>query len=230
LLFSLHVRNLALINNTTIEFEKGFNVLTGETGAGKSLIMKALKLLLGAKASKDDIRHGEEFAMAEGIFTVDDEDTKKLLCEFDIFPDEENMIFISRKISEDGKNICKINDRPVPIAKLKSVSSLLMDIHGQNDTKIIDEKARLSIIDGFGKIQKNEYTEAYKNYTESKKLLEEALSNEENKELRLDMIKYQLSDLTRHSFKEGEEEKLLERSKLLKNSEKINNAVIAVSE
>ncbi len=230
MLLSLHIENLALIKNTTIDFDKGFNVLTGETGAGKSLVMKALKLLIGAKCSKDDIRFGEESALAQGCFVVTDNTTKEKLSEIDVFPDEEDYIFISRKITSDGKSSCKINERPIPLSKLKSVSSLLMDIHGQNDTGIIDEKARLEIIDGFGKTDKSRYSDAYKSYYEEKKKLEEAEKNEESKDLRLDMIKYQLSDLTKHSFKSGEEEKLSERSKLLKNSEKINRGVNAVVE
>lgn len=230
MLLSLHVENLALIKNTTIEFDEGFNVLTGETGAGKSLIMKALKLLIGSKCSKDDIRFGEESALSQGCFVIDDHFTKEKLLELDISPDEDDFIFISRKITADGKSSCKINERPVPLAKLKSAATLLMDIHGQNDTGIIDEKAQLSIIDGFGKTDKSSYLEAYKQYAEEKSKLEEALKNEENKDLRLDMIKYQLSDLTKHSFKAGEEEKLSERSKLLKNSEKINRGVCAVTE
>ncbi len=230
MLLSLHVENLALITNTTIEFDKGFNVLTGETGAGKSLIMKALFLLIGAKASKEDIRLGEESALAEGCFSVTDDVTKEKLSELEIIPDEEDNVFISRKITSDGKSGCKINDRPVPLSKLKSVSRLLMDVHGQNDTGIIDEQTQLHIIDGFGKIDLSDYTSTYKEYSEEKKKLEEAIKNEENKDLRLDMIKYQLSDLTKHSFKPQEEEKLLERSKILKNSEKINRAVSTVAQ
>ncbi len=230
MLFSLHIENLALIKNTTIEFDEGFNILTGETGAGKSLVMKALKLLIGAKASKDDIRHGEESALTEGCFSITDEYTKKMLEEADVFPDEEDNVFISRRITSDGKSSCRINDRPVPLAKLKGIASMLIDIHGQNDTKIIDEKAQLLIVDGFGKTDFTEYTAAYRNYVEEKRKLEEALKNEENKDLRLDMIKYQLTDLTKYSFRHGEEEKLLERSKLLKNSEKINRGVISALE
>lgn len=230
MLLSLHVENLALITNTTIEFSNGFNVITGETGAGKSLIMKALKLIIGAKASKDDIRFGEESALSEGLFIVDDSATKEKLTEYDVYADEEDYILISRRITAEGKSVCKINDRPVPLSKLKSVSALLMDIHGQNDTGIIDEKTQLSILDGFGKTDLFAYAESFKKYAEEKKKLEDALKNEENKELRLDMIKYQLSDLTKYSFKAGEEEKLSERSKLLKNSERINRGVCTVIE
>ncbi len=230
MLFSLHIENLAIIKNTTIEFEQGFNVLTGETGAGKSLVMKALKMLIGSKVSKDDIRYGEDYAISQGCFTVNDPKAEKALAELDVFPDEEGLIFIERKITSDGKSGCKINERPVPLAKLKSVSQIFLDIHGQNDTKILDEKSRISILDGFGKISLEKYSTSYKEYVEAKNSLEKALSNEENKDLRLDMIKYQLSELTRHSFKEGEEEKLLERSKILKNSEKINHAVVTAVE
>lgn len=230
MLFSLHIENLALIKNTTLEFNEGFNVLTGETGAGKSLIMKALKLLIGSKASKDDIRFGEEFALSEGCFSVTDSYTSEKLSQLDVSPDEEGNVFLSRKITSDGKSTCKINERPVPLLKLKNVSALLMDIHGQNDTRIIDESTQLEILDGFGKTEKDKYLEHYKNFSESKKKLEEALKNEENKDLRLDMIKYQLSDLTKHSFKPGDEEKLTERGKILKNSEKINHAVCEVRE
>ncbi len=222
MLLTLHIENLAIIKSTTIEFKDGFNVLTGETGAGKSLIMRALKMLTGAKVSKDDIRKGDDFALAEGCFSDVNDD---ILASIDITADDDGMVFISRKITQDGKNSCKINDRPVPLSKLKAVTSLLMDIHGQNDTRIIDEKAQLSIIDEFAKINLESYSNAFKNYTEAKSKLEEAVSNESNKELKLDMINYQLSELTKHNFKNGEEAQLLERSKILKNSEKINNAV-----
>ncbi len=228
MLSSLHIENLALIKNSTVEFGNGFNVLTGETGAGKSLIMKALKLLIGAKANADDIRFGEEYALSQGCFEINDKYTEERLLEFDVIPDDEGNVYISRKVSSEGKSSCKINERPVPLTKLKAVSSILLDIHGQNDTKIIDEKAQLQFLDGFGKTDKESYFKAYKNFFEEKKKLEEAKKNEESKDLRLDMIKYQLSDLSKHSFKVGEEEKLSERSKILKNSEKINNAVITV--
>ncbi len=230
MLLSLHIENLALIKNSTVEFGKGFNVLTGETGAGKSLIMKALKLLIGAKVSTEDIRHGEEYALSQGCFEINDIYTEKKLAESDVFPDEEGNIYILRKITADGKSSCKINDRPVPLAKLKTISSVLLDIHGQNDTKIIDEKQQLHFLDGFGNPDKEGYSATYKSFAEEKKKLEEAKKNEENKDLRLDMIKYQLSDLSKYSFKEGEEEKLSERSKILKNSEKINHAVLTVRE
>ena len=111
MLLSLHVENLALIKNTTIEFDKGFNVLNGETGAGKSLIMKALKLLIGSKASKDDIRHGEESALSQGCFVINDSFTKEKLLEHDISPDEDDCVFISRKIiskSSSGSCICSV--------------------------------------------------------------------------------------------------------------------------
>ncbi len=230
MLLSLHIENLALIKNSTVEFGKGFNVLTGETGAGKSLIMKALKLLIGAKVSSDDIRHGEEYALSQGCFEINDKYTEDKLAEADVFPDEEGNIYVLRKITTEGKSNCKINDRPVPLLKLKAISSILLDIHGQNDTKIIDEKQQLQFLDSFGNPDKESYFSAYKNYAEEKKKLEEAKKNEENKDLRLDMIKYQLSDLSKYSFKAGEEEKLSERSKILKNSEKINYAVLTVQE
>ena len=139
MLYHLHVKNLALIDEIEIDFHDHLNILTGETGAGKSIILGSINLALGAKASADMIRSGEEEALVELVFIVEKEETIQKLKNLDVSIKEDGQVIISRKITEK-RSICKINDETVTIGKLKEVASFLLDIHGQHEHQSLLKK------------------------------------------------------------------------------------------
>ena len=134
MLLGLHVKNLALIEQAEVEFAEGLNILTGETGAGKSILIGSVALALGQKASRDMIRQGEEQAFAELVFSVEEEEKKEALKLLDITPDEDGLLIISRKLTPT-RSTSRINDETVTTARLRAVTALLLDIHGQHDSR-----------------------------------------------------------------------------------------------
>jgi DNA repair protein RecN (Recombination protein N) len=224
MLSSVHIENIALIKNIDISFGSGFNVLTGETGAGKSIILDALSLLCGARGDKDIIRTGETTALVEGIFSNLGDETLEALAANDVYPDEDGLLFIQRKLTADGKTTAKIGPRQVPASKLREISPLLLTIHGQQDTQILaDESKQLALLDGFAgndsvlKVYKAEY-EKFLSLKEKQNSLKNA---EEEKTFRLDMISYKLNEIEKARLTPGEEENLTAEKILLSNSEKI---------
>ena len=164
MLQSLTIKNIALIDNLTIDLEEGFNVLTGETGAGKSLIIDSIALLLGEKADKSLISYGEKFASVEAVFSTNLPVVLDRLEEFGL--ERENTIIISRKLSIDGKNECRVNGKSFTLSMLKAITSPLMDLHGQfQHQEILKESNQLKTLDAFGggkiKIALNEYKSVY---------------------------------------------------------------------
>ena len=135
----LHIENIAVIEKAEIAFGPGLNVLTGETGAGKSIILDALNLLTGERASKDLIRTGEKRALAEGVFTSVSGELADFLEEQGIAPEEDGSVYITRQVSSDGKNLCRINGRPVPLSTLKAMGELLLRCHGQQDSRSLTD-------------------------------------------------------------------------------------------
>lgn len=224
MLSSVHIENIALIKNIDISFGSGFHVLTGETGAGKSIIIDALSLLCGARGDKDIIRTGESFALVEGVFSDLDDETLEALAQNDVYPDEDGLLFIQRKLTADGKSTAKIGSRQVPVSKLREISPYLLTIHGQQDTQILaDESKQLALLDGFAgneafrKDYKAEY-EKYISLLEKQKSLKKA---EEEKSFRLDMLNYKINEIEKARLALGEEESLTAEKTLLSNSEKI---------
>ncbi|MBQ2325290.1 MAG: AAA family ATPase, partial [Clostridia bacterium] len=168
MLFSLHIRSVALIRQLDIDFSEGLTVFTGETGAGKSIIIDSIALLCGARSDKSIIRTGEDYAEVEGVFGMLSDDTVKALAEMDIEPDEEGNLFISRRIGADGRSVSRINGRVTPVGKLRSVSALLIDIHGQQDTtRLADESIHPVLLDlyaGNGKEKEKYLSDAVSEY------------------------------------------------------------------
>ena len=151
MLLGLHVKNLALIERADVEFTDGLNILTGETGAGKSIIIGSVGLALGAKASKDMIRQGEESALIELVFSVDDERKQSALKALDIVPDEDHQVIVSKKITQT-RSMSRINDETVTAARLRSVTSLLLDIHGQHEHQsLLHRHKHLEILDEYSR-------------------------------------------------------------------------------
>lgn len=225
---TLHIKNIGIIDDLSIDLNEGLNVLTGETGAGKTLIIDSLGIISGGRFSKEMIRKGETNSFVE-------------ICMYE--PENENSIdgniIVSREINSNGKNMCKINGRMVTVNELKNFMSKFIEIHGQNDNQsLLDNKFHLKYLDGFigDKIVdiKNQYKEKYEKYLEIKQELKNNYGDEKERERKLDLLRYQFNEIEEANLKVTEEENLEEKRKLMLNSEKIsknlNEADIAIGE
>lgn len=212
---TLHIKNIGIIEDITIDFNQGLNVLTGETGAGKTLIIDSLQIISGGRFSKEMIRKGENHSFVE-------------LCMYE--PKNENAldgnIIVSREISLNGKNMCKINGRMATVNELKEFMSQFIEIHGQNDNQnLLENKMHLNYLDGFigEKIlaKKQKYIELYDQYCEVKQELKNNFGDEKERQRKLDLLQYQIKEIEEASLKLGEEEELEEKRKMIVNAEKI---------
>lgn len=212
---TIHIKNIGIIDDLVIDLSQGFNVLTGETGAGKTLIIDSLNILAGGRFSKEMIRKGEDHSYVEA-------------CIF--LPEHKNAIegniIVSREIYTNGRNMCKINGRMVTVSELKDFMRDIINIHGQNDNQsILDKATHIGYLDSFigEKIDniKKKYRELYTRYCEIMKLLNENYGDKTQKERKLDLLKYQLNEIKTANLKVGEEEALQEKRTLMINAEKI---------
>lgn len=224
MLTQLHIENIAVIEKADIEFGKGLTVLTGETGAGKSIIVDSLGAVLGARTSRELVRTGAEYGVVSAVFETDA--AAKWFEDNDFEPEDE--IIIRRKISADGKNNCRVCGNPVTVSQLRQLGSLLLDIHGQNDGRqLMDEDSHLAYLDGFGKTS-NElaaFGEAYREYTACKREIDKLSMDEAEKERLADSLRYRIEELENAQLKVGEEDELIARRDLLRNSEKLTEAL-----
>ncbi len=213
---TLHIRNIGIIEDLSIDLNRGLNVLTGETGAGKTLIIDSLQIISGGRFSKEMIRRGETNSFVE-------------LCMYE--PEnrefQDGTIIVSREINNNGKNMCKINGRMVTVNELKSFMSKYIEIHGQNDNQnLLDNKLHLNYLDGFIgndiRKTKEEYLKLYLEYNEVKKELKENFGDDKEKQRKLDLLQYQVNEIEEAGLKEKEEEELEEKRKMFLNSEKIS--------
>ena len=216
---TLHIRNIGIIGDLSIELNNGLNVLTGETGAGKTLIIDSLKIISGGRFSKDMIRKGETNSFVE-------------ICMYE--PESQDAmdgnIIVSREINSNGKNMCKINGRMVTVNELKTFMSKFIEIHGQNDNQtLLENKYHLKYLDGYiGKDLSKvmcEYEEKYSRYQEILKELKNNYGDEKERERKLDLLKYQLNEIDDANLNENEEIELEEKRKIMMNSEKISNSL-----
>ena len=228
MLQNLHVKNLALIDETEVEFSEGLNILTGETGAGKSIIIGSINLALGQRVPKEMLKENGQPALVELIFSVDDEKVHQKLRELDI-ETEEDMIILSRKISS-GKAVARINGETVSASVLKEVASLLIDIHGQHEHQsLLSKKKHLDILDAYAKAEIGSKKERLAcAYGEYKKLKEEWNSSNIDSEERareLSFLEYEIKEIQEAAIKIGEDEELEEQFKRFSNGRKIMDAV-----
>ena len=228
MLLNLHVKNLALIEEVDVDFEKGLIVLTGETGAGKSLILGSVNIALGNKASKDMIRKGTDYSLVELTFSVS-ENCAKQLKKYDIYMEEDNIVTVTRKISE-GRSISKINGETLNIKTLKNVMSLLIDIHGQHDHQsLLYTKNHLDILDKFAKDSilelKEQIKEEYSKYTKLIKKLEEFNIDEGQKAREIEFAEYEVNEIESANLKPEEDVQVEEEFKKLSNSKEIVSAL-----
>lgn len=227
MLKSLHIENIAVVKNADIEFSGGFTVLSGETGAGKSVMIDSINMLTGAKVARDVIRTGESYALSEAVFDGLSDAVCEKLSELLIEP-EDGEIIVSCKLGLDGKTVNRINGRSVTRASLREISKVLISIHGQNDSKVLFNKnAYFDLVDSYGECfsERDTYREIYRALEETKRKLSALQCNEEEKARRRDMLEYQIKDIDSKKLKDGEEEALEAEKLRLKNIEKINKHI-----
>ncbi|MBQ8414815.1 MAG: DNA repair protein RecN [Clostridia bacterium] len=224
MLLSLHIENVAVIKNVDFDFTEGFMVLTGETGAGKSIVIDSINLLIGAKAERELIRHGESYAMVSGLFGDLSERTVGELNSLGISVDEDGTILVQRTVNSDGKNRIMINGRSVNLSLLKSVMPYLVSIHGQSDTAtLLDAKKHIGIIDVYAGCTEllSEYREAYSSLEKIRREKNEIIKKAHEGERLKEILEYQIKDIDSANLHSGEEEELVEKKVKIKNSEKI---------
>ncbi|MCR5785795.1 MAG: DNA repair protein RecN [Eubacterium sp.] len=232
MLETLHVKNLAVIDESEIEFGEGLNILTGETGAGKSVILGSANLALGAKASKDLIRSGKECALVEMVFWVKDDILKKKLEDIDIETEDERVI-LSRKITEQ-KSICRINSETVTASRLKQAAEVLIDIHGQHEhQKLLKSSNHLKLLDDFaaGKLKSflEDYKGKYAAYKNVLKELSESDLDDEGRKREISFTEFEINEIESANLKEGEDEELEEYFKKASNAKNINDALLTAN-
>lgn len=224
MLSELHIENIAVIEKTDIEFTDGLIVLTGETGAGKSIVIDSIGAVLGDRMSRDFVRRGADKGSVTACFEAPY--ASDWLSENEI--DAEDQLIIQRRISSDGKSSCRVNGVPVTAAQLRELGALLVDIHGQNDGRqLMDEKSHMAYLDRFGCLEAaiDEYRAEYKKFTAIKKEMSELQMDEIEKARLSDSLHYQIEELERAELKAGEYDSACARRDLLRNSEKLTEAL-----
>ena len=229
MLESLHVKNLALIKESEVFFYPGLNILSGETGAGKSIILGSIRLALGAKAGREFIRSGEEYALIELIFKSNRKEVTDMLKQLELPVEEDGMIFIQRKIM-DGRSVAKINGETVTGKGLKQIASMLINIHGQNDTaQLLDTKNYLDILDEYAWVEIEDIAakvaESYDTFAALKKELEENRSLDRNRDKELSLAEFELNEIDTANIKTGEDDELEDRYRLMNNAKRIVDGI-----
>lgn len=221
----LHIENIAIIEAADIEFAPGFNALTGETGAGKSIVIDSLSAVLGQRTSRELIRTGAEKAFVSAAFSGM---ASELTEELGIQPEADGTLLLQREIQTDGKNVCRVNGRPVTVGQLRALGARLLNIHGQHDgQQLLDEEQHIVYLDSFGRVESLAitYAEKYKNFTDIRRQIGALQMDEAEKVRRVDTLQYQIEELRRAKLTPGEEEELTARRGMLRNAEKFLDAV-----
>ncbi len=221
----LHIENIAIIEAADIEFAPGFNALTGETGAGKSIVIDSLSAVLGQRTSRELIRTGAEKAFVSAAFSGMAPELTEALG---IQPEPDGTLLLQREIQTDGKNVCRINGRPVTVGQLRALGARLLNIHGQHDgQQLLDEEQHIVYLDSFGRVETLAitYAEKYKDFTDIRRQIGALQMDEAEKARRVDTLQYQIEELRRAKLTPGEEEELTARRGMLRNAEKFLDAV-----
>lgn len=230
MLQNLSIKQFAIIDELEIQFSDGLTVLSGETGAGKSIIIDAIGQLIGMRASSDFVRHGEKKAIIEGIFDIDNSiEAISILSELGIDIDED-FLLVKREIFSSGKSICRLNNQTVTLQDLRKVMQELLDIHGQHETQsLLKQKYHLKLLDDYAEDKylklKEQYQDIFRSYKQKQKELEELESADQALLQRLDLMKFQYEELQEAQLKEDEEEQLESDINRIQNSEKLSIAL-----
>lgn len=224
MLSQLYINNIAVIQKATIELTDGLNVFTGETGAGKTILINAINAVLGGRTPKDLIRHGESKAVVSAVFTDLSDAHIQALSELGLQPEEDGSLLITREISADSKTVCRINGQPATVSMLKAAASRLIDIHGQHDNQQLTAPERhIGFIDSFGKLEEAlcKYTQLYSSLKALEHEEQGLQMSEADKAARIELLEYQIDEISKATLQPGEEEELTARRKLIRNSEKL---------
>ncbi|MBQ9460257.1 MAG: DNA repair protein RecN [Oscillospiraceae bacterium] len=218
----LHIENIAIIERADIEFARGFNALTGETGAGKSIVIDSLGAVLGQRTSRDLIRTGAPKAMVSAAFDGVD-GSIPALEENGVCPEPDGTLLLQRELSADGKNVCRANGRPITVSQLRAIGAALLNIHGQHEgTALLDETQHLAYLDRFGHMEPrlDSYAALFSQMRDTQREIDALAMDESEKARRIDMLRHQIEELERAQLQPGEEEALLSRRNILRNGEK----------
>ena len=223
MLESLHIENVAVAKNVTIDFTDGFNVLTGETGAGKSIIIDSINLVLGAKTSKEIVRYGSERASVNALFSDVPRNVIDFCVENGIEYDEEDLFSIQRVITADSKSIAKVNGRTVTLAQLKQIAQGLVNIHGQNENHaFMDKSNHILMLDDYIEVDLSDYKSSYSQLVDIKSKITELVELNKQKEMMFDILNFQINEINSAKISSADEEDLLISKRIkLKESEKI---------
>ncbi len=230
MLLELSIRNIALIESLTLEFDQGFNVLTGETGAGKSIVVDSLNMALGGRAERDLIRTGCEKGSVQAVFDISQNPRALEIARALGAEAEENVVAVSRELSRSGRNICRISGVVVPLSTLRQLTSTLVDIHGQHEHQALINPARhIDFLDSFGgdahRTLLHDVAALYQERTRAASAYRRVTSEAAERARRIDMLRFQLSEIEALKLKRGEEEKLEKRARFYENAERIRESV-----
>lgn len=228
MLAELTVKNVATIEEIRWSLRGGFTALTGETGAGKSILIDSVQMLLGEKTSKDIIRHGAEKASVEGVFTDIDTETENILSELGITPEEDKTLIIRRELTAEGRSVCRINGKAATLSSVKEIGRRVVNMHGQHENQLLlDEGNHLHFLDNYAntEIEKEKYLSCYRSLIEIKKKINKFNETLGEKQRRISYLNDAVSELSALNLKEGEEKELMSAKAEVANAEKINAAV-----
>ena len=227
MLKEIKIQNFAIIENLVVNFETGLNVLTGETGAGKSIIIDALNLLLGGRADTDSIRTGETTALIEGLFQITNKEILSLVQEIGV-ETEDGELHIKRQVSNSGKNRCFLNDSQITVSTLAKIGDRLVDLHGQHDHQtLLHPEIHVDLLDLFGKSKqsRDKYSKEFLEYQSLVKNLQSLNTSEQERLQKEEFLGFQISEIDAANLSEGEEEIIMTEKNKLQHSEKIREAL-----
>lgn len=224
MLKTLCIENIAVIEKADIEFSKGFNVLTGETGAGKSIVVDSINAILGERTSKELVRAGSENAFVTAYFEDINSEVKQKLNEFDLPCEDDGTLMLSRKISAQGKSTCRINGSVCTVSMLKEVGNLLVNIHGQHDSQtLLNADYHYKFVDMYGSLDGvlDEYKQSFKQLLSVRKQLKALTLDADERDRQIELLDYQIKELTDAEIKVGEWDELKKRKNLILNSQNL---------
>ena len=226
MLSNLNIENIAIIEQSSIDFCTGFNCMTGETGAGKSIVIDAINAILGEKTSRELIRTGESKATVSAFFTDISEKTKSILLDMNIPDEEDGSLLINRTMTKDGRNICKVNGTNVTVSMLKQIGFSLVNIHGQSDNQeLMNPELHYTFIDAVADVGDlyNKYRQCYSELLDLKSEINRLSVNDSKKARQIDLLSYQIDEIEKADLRIGEQDELLARRKIITNSHRLVN-------